>query len=65
MTSFVTAKYDQEKNQVLDPNSVGTPVTAEFNPIAGVVVNLIVNLTQAAYDAIGTKDANTLYVIVG
>ena len=25
----------------------------------------IVSLTQAAYDALGTKDANTLYVIVG
>ena len=28
-------------------------------------VTSIVKLTQAAYDALGTKDANTLYIIVG
>lgn len=28
-------------------------------------ITTVVQLTQAAYDALGTKDANTLYVIVG
>lgn len=35
------------------------------NPVTGVVINLIWNGTQAEYDAIAIKDANTLYVIVG
>lgn len=37
----------------LDTKPTGTGITA------------IVKLTQAAYDALGTKDANTLYVISG
>ncbi|WP_424540300.1 phage upper tail fiber protein [Sinorhizobium medicae] len=28
-------------------------------------VSTIVKLTQAQYNALGTKDANTLYIIVG
>lgn len=28
-------------------------------------VRQVISLTQAAYDAIATKDANTLYVITG
>lgn len=43
--------------------------TNNFNPATkvnnGGSVATITKLTQAAYDALGTKDANTLYVIVG
>ena len=39
---------------------------AEMGAVAnGGSVATITKLTQAAYDALGTKDANTLYVIVG
>jgi hypothetical protein len=33
--------------------------------VASATIRTIVQITQAAYDALGTKDPNTLYVIVG
>lgn len=38
MTSFVTAKYDTVKNQVLDPNVVGTTATYSTDIITGKVM---------------------------
>lgn len=49
--------------------SQGTSLPANWQPckpqIASSTVTAIVELTQAAYDAIVTKDPNTLYVIIG
>jgi len=41
-----------------------TMVTAEANPDTGVTAHLIWNGTQAQYDAIVTKDDNTVYYIL-
>lgn len=47
----------------------GTSLPASWEPCrptyASTSVTAIVELTQAAYDAIVTKDPNTLYVIIG
>lgn len=43
------------------------PVMTEFDPagaIGGGAILILVSLTQAQYDALVTKDATTLYVIV-
>lgn len=49
--------------------SQGTSLPANWQPctpnIPSTTVTAIVELTQAAYDAIVTKDPNTLYVIIG
>jgi hypothetical protein len=37
----------------------------DFVPVVGDGIDAVVKLTQAAYDALGTPDASTLYVIVG
>lgn len=64
-TPFV---YDENDRVVgiRDPHT-GTDtdlVTAVTSPGGGVGITQIVSLTQAQYDAIVTKDAATLYVIV-
>ncbi|MEY5101107.1 MAG: hypothetical protein RJA36_3826 [Pseudomonadota bacterium] len=64
-TPFV---YDENDRVVgiRDPHT-GTDtdlVTAVTGPGGGVGITQIVSLTQAQYDAIVTKDAATLYVIV-
>ncbi len=41
------------------------PVMAENNPLTGESVKTMYQCTQAQYDAIAVKDANTLYIIVG
>ena len=41
------------------------PVYATTNPVTGGIANKTYVLTQAQYDAIVTKDASTLYIIVG
>ena len=46
-------------------NKGGMVVTGVTRPGGGVGITQIVSLTQAQYDAIVTKDAATLYVIVG
>lgn len=47
-------------------NALVTAVAAAIpaNPVESTTITTIVSLSQAAYDAIGTKDANTLYIIV-
>ena len=40
-------------------------IVDDTNAVQSTDVTNIVELTQAAYDALGSKDANTLYVIVG
>ena len=40
------------------------PVISEMGPGGGIGIKNILSLTQAQYDAIVTKDAATLYVIV-
>ena len=64
-TPFV---YDENDRVVgiRDPHT-GTDtdlVTAVTNPGGGIGITQIVSLTQSQYDAIVTKDAATLYVIV-
>ena len=64
-TPFV---YDENDRVVgiRDPHT-GTDtdlVTAVTSPGGGTGITQIVSLTQAQYDAIVTKDAATLYVIV-
>lgn len=44
--------------------NIADTVTATTSPGGGVGITQIVSLTQAQYDAIVTKDAATLYVIV-
>lgn len=51
-------------DNALDPDSGSSPVTAVVNPGGGTGIKNILSLTQAQYDAIVTKDAATLYVIV-
>lgn len=53
-----------------DIKSLTTSVSTNTSAISTIQTDLTTNhkwvqLTQAAYDALGTKDANTLYVIVG
>lgn len=47
----------------------GSTLPANWTPcrpnITSTTVTAIVEMTQAAYDALGTKDPNTLYVIIG
>lgn len=43
----------------------GSVVTAQTNPVTGGIIKTLWTGTQAQYDAIATKDANTMYVIVG
>lgn len=46
-------------------NSLVTAVAAAVaDAVQSTTITTIVSLSQAAYDALGTKDANTLYVIV-
>jgi hypothetical protein len=49
--------------------SQGGTLPANWQPckptIASSTVTAIVEMTQAAYDALVTKDPNTLYVIIG
>lgn len=44
--------------------AAAVPVMATTSPGGGVGIAQIVSLTQAQYDALVTKDATTLYVIV-
>ena len=44
--------------------NIADTVTATTGPGGGVGITNILSLTQAQYDAIVTKDAATLYVIV-
>ena len=50
------------KEEALNRGGVG--VTATTSPGVGIGIKNILSLTQAQYDAIVTKDAATLYVIV-
>lgn len=50
---------------MLDDVVLDDVVTAQKNLVTGVVINSIVNLTQAEYGAIAIKDVSTLYLIVG
>ena len=50
------------KEEALNKGGVG--VTATTSPGGGTGIKNILSLTQAQYDAIVTKDAATLYVIV-
>lgn len=43
----------------------GTLQEQDQQVVASLDIRDIVKLTQAEYDALGSKDANTLYVIVG
>ena len=43
----------------------GIDTTTQAKVRANVGASAVVQLTLAAYNALGTKDANTLYVIVG
>lgn len=58
------------KAPLASPNFTGTPTLSGIGRMiansasAGTAVNYIWSGTQAQYDAIGTKDANTLYFIV-
>ena len=45
-------------------NKSETTVTSVMSPGGGTGITQIVSLTQSQYDAIVTKDATTLYVIV-
>lgn len=49
--------------------SQGTALPAQWQPCrpsyTSTTVTAIVEMTQAAYTALGTKDPNTLYVIIG
>lgn len=45
--------------------AIGTDVKSLGTRVSALESKPRVVLTQAAYDALGTKDANTLYVIVG
>jgi hypothetical protein len=48
----------------LEPSDIGA-VASTVDGISGAsVINNIVSISQANYDALATKDANTLYVIV-
>ena len=46
-----------------DTPTVGVPVTAVTDPVTGGITK-IATLTQAQYDALATKAADTLYIIV-
>ena len=65
-----TASFTTADESKLDGIEAGADVTDTANVAAagGVIgdgITDIVRLTQAAYDLIGSPDANTLYVIVG
>lgn len=47
-----------------DATAVRTAIGAGTGNVVGTGVTAIVSITQAAYTALGTKDASTLYVIV-
>lgn len=46
-------------------NSDGSTLTVVSNSVTATDVTNIVQLTQAEYDALGTPDSTTLYIIVG
>ncbi|RVP95734.1 phage upper tail fiber protein [Sinorhizobium meliloti] len=60
-----------------DFNVDGVPSSGPYDPekslirewgmqrVGSTSVSTIVKLTQAQYNALGTKDANTLYIIIG
>ncbi|RVG47755.1 hypothetical protein [Sinorhizobium meliloti] len=48
--------YDPEKSQIRQWG---------MERVGSTAVSTIVKLTQAQYNALGTKNANTLYIIVG
>lgn len=41
------------------------PTAADLGAVTSPTISSMIQITQAAYDALGTKDPNTLYVIVG
>jgi hypothetical protein len=55
---------DTSRAPVNSPTITGTPNFPLKSTETGTAVNYIWSGTQAEYDAIGTKDANTLYLIV-
>lgn len=74
LTQVETGQWDVPLFRWTTPASSGTTLTSFVDERAWVDADYtlgrlggltLVKLTQAAYDALGTKDASTLYVIVG
>lgn len=54
-----------QNNHAATKQYVDQNIPAGGNYVQSTTVTSMVKLTRAAYDALGTKDAATLYVIVG
>lgn len=64
---IITANYEADgdmKSPFSGLADSGAPVMAIVNPLTGRLINTLWVGTQAQYDAIATKDANTEYNIV-
>jgi hypothetical protein len=58
-TTMTPTAHTHTKSQITDFPTIPT------NTVSSTTITTMVKLTQAEYDALGTKDANTFYVIVG
>lgn len=68
--AVVLTKADVGLENVADTAPASLPIsTATENALNGKVgsatIKTITTITQAAYDALGTKDPNTMYVVTG
>jgi hypothetical protein len=63
--AFATAAQGTKADSAVQPEAIEKMVTSNTTGITGAdAITNIVSLTQAEYDAIGSKSATTLYVIV-
>lgn len=58
-----SGEIDGNIKHAVERDKGGGIVVSDIGPAGSVVINNVVGLTQAEYDAIATPDANTLYVI--
>lgn len=64
--AYTKAEVNSIQNSLIaEVNSVQSSLTAEDQKIRSDMSKLIVQMTQAQYNALSTKEAGTLYVIVG
>lgn len=65
-TDFATAAQGALADSAVQPADVANHVTSDTTEAGGgTAIGNIVEITQAAYDALGTPDADTLYIING
>ena len=63
-TDYATSAQGALADSAVQPASIAKMVISDTTGIAGAdAITNIVSLTQAEYDAIGTKNATTLYVV--